>query len=91
MILFSMLAAVWKMDGWMIQLQAPSSGKTLEFSRHNPHSAFWVLLAVECTSVVQSLLWVIMRLSALNNVHYGFRDHKWLSSQIVSIVLYLKG
>lgn len=26
-------------DGWMIQLHAPSSGETKEFIRHNPHGA----------------------------------------------------
>ncbi len=27
---------------WMNQLQAPSSGETREFIRHDPHSALWV-------------------------------------------------
>jgi len=49
------------MDGWMIHLWAPSSGWwTQEFIRPHPHIALRVLIAVECTSVVHSLLQCII-------------------------------
>ncbi len=62
--------SVSKINEWMIQLRAPSSGETREFIRratltvHNGDS-----LAVECTSVVHSFLRCIVGLNECTREH----------------------
>ncbi len=73
-----------KINEWMIKLWAPSSGETREFIRHATLTVHYgVSLAVECTSVVHSLLQYIVGLNECTREH-GFDHHlKWLSPQIM--------
>ncbi len=53
-----------KINEWMIQLRAPSSGKTREFIRRVTLTVYYGLsLAVECTAVVHSFLRCIVGLN----------------------------
>ncbi len=46
-----------KMNGWMIQLQVPSFGKMQQLIPHATHTVHYGdSLAIECTSVVHTLL-----------------------------------
>ncbi len=53
----------WKIDGWMIQLQSPSSGQVREFIRHDPHNALWVYWVIWDTA--HDILWLALILPCL--------------------------
>lgn len=67
---------VWEMDGWMIQMQAPSSGETQELIWHNP-SALWVF----------SSRWVYISCTLVIVVHYEIEWVHLILSNMVSDTL----